>query len=73
MKIYVETEDKYVLLTEENDYSNLENDFIKTELINEAMNRLETKKLGMEIEKQLKGGYKVKKLSVHPSADRANH
>ena len=66
MRVFVEVEDKYILLEQDNDYSNFETDDQKTYIINEAMNMLENKKMNMEIDKQRKGGYKVKKLDCHP-------
>lgn len=73
MKVFVEVGDKYLLLTEGNDYSNEDNDKIKTEMINEAMNQLENKKLNMEAAKQYKGGYKVLKLGTNPKAGRMRY
>ena len=71
MKIYVEVGEKFVLLTEEKEYSNEDNDVLKTEMINNAMNILENNKLQKEIEKQALGGYLVKKLGVHPDMQKS--
>lgn len=70
MKVYVEFENKYLLLNDDKDYSNIDKDVLKTEIINEAMNLLENKKLNMEIAKQRKGGYKVKKMGVYSKVGR---
>ena len=67
MRIFIETNNKYFLLDSENEYSNLENDILKTELINEAMNILEENKLKKEIARQKHGGYLIKKLGINPA------
>ena len=66
MKVFVEVDDKYILLEQDKDYSNFETDSQKTYIINEAMDMLENKKMNMEIAKQRKGDYLVKKLDKHP-------
>lgn len=71
MKIYVEVGDKFLLLMNGKEYSNENNDVLKTEIINDAMNILENNKLEKEIEKQKLGGYLVKKLGVHPDMQKS--
>ena len=61
MKVYIKNNDKYVLLDGEDVFDNI-GDYYKTvETINEAMDKLEEKKMTMEIIHQKKGEYKVKK------------
>ena len=66
MKIYVKIGDNYLLIDDEKDISNIKNDILKEETINQAMNILETKKLNMEIAKQKNNNYRVLKLGTHP-------
>ena len=66
MKIYIEQGDNCILLKDDTvDYSNIENENLKESIINEAMDKLENKKLSMEISKQKQGGYKVLKLGFY--------
>ena len=61
MQVYIKNNDKYVLLDGEDVFDNI-GDYYKTvETINEAMDKLEEKKMTMEIIHQKKGEYKVKK------------
>ena len=66
MKIYVKIGDNYLLIDDEKDISNIKNDILKEETINQAMNILETKKLNMEIAKQKNNNYRVLKFGTHP-------
>ena len=66
MKIYINVNDKYLLITDELVKDNIGEDFTKVELINNAMDKLEELKMSMELKKQKNGGYLVKKLGVHP-------
>lgn len=66
MKIYIESNNDYLLLTDEFDKANIEDYYKKNELINNAMDKLEQLKLSMEIKRQKKGDYLVKKLGAHP-------
>ena len=61
MKVYIENDGKYVLVNEEKIYDNIRDYYKTVETINEAMDKLEEKKLTMEILHQKKGEYKVKK------------
>ncbi len=67
MKVYVETNGKYILLDEESAYDNLNNEDFKQLVINKAMDMLEMLKLNLELQKQKEGNYLVKKLGLHPS------
>ena len=65
VKVYVEYNGKYLLINEENVYSN-ENDYYKKqEFISEAMDKLEEKRLTMEVYHQKHANYKVKKLGEY--------
>lgn len=66
MKVYIENNGKYVLLNGEDVYDNICDYYKQVETINEAMDKLEEKKLTMEILHQKKGGYKVKKMGEYP-------
>ena len=66
MKIYISVNDKYLLITDELVKDNSDDYLTKTELINNAMDKLEELKMSMELNKQKNGGYLVKKLGVHP-------
>ena len=66
MKIYIEYGDNCILLRDDTvDYSNIESENLKESIINEAMDKLENKKISMEIAKQKEGGYKVLKLGQY--------
>lgn len=65
MKVYIENNGKFVLLNGEDVYDNIGDYYKQVETINEAMDKLEEKKLTMEILHQKKGGYKVKKMGEY--------
>ena len=66
MKVYVEVDNKFILLTEENYKDNFENEIIKEEIINKAMDRLEAEKIRMEMTRHKNNPVKMLKLGVHP-------
>ena len=66
MKIYINVNNSYLLITDEMVKANNEDYIAKTELINAAMDKLEELKLSMEIKRHQTGVYKVKKLGLHP-------
>ena len=67
MKIYIESNDNYLLLTDELDKANIEDYYKKNELINNAMDKLEDYKISMEIKRQKNIKYLVKKLGINPN------
>ena len=71
MKIYIKQDDKYILLTDSVDKDNLENDYLKEELINNAMSQLETEKMKMEIKRENLNPVKMLKLGQHPDMKRS--
>ena len=71
MKIYIEVGGKYILFTTDMEYSNIDNEIFKTELINNSMDILEENKLKQEIAKEKLGGYLVKKMGLHPDMQKS--
>lgn len=68
MKVFIEKDENYLLLTDEINKDNFENEFLKEEMINNAMDSLEQLKMAMEIEREnKKNKVKMLKLGVHPS------
>ena len=65
MKVYIEKNGKYILLNGEDVYDNIGDYYKTSEIINSVMDKLEEKKLTMEILHQQKGGYKVKKMGAY--------
>ena len=66
MKVFIEIDNKYILLTDELEKDNFNNDALREEIVNQAMDKIEAYKLKKELKKQKEGGYLVKKLGVYP-------
>lgn len=66
MKVFVEVDDKYILLEDGLEVDNFDNDNIRDDVISNAMDKIENYRLSKEMIKQLNAGYLVKKLGLHP-------
>lgn len=72
MKVFIEVDNNYVLLSDEVNKDNFDNYLIREEAINQAMDKLQEYKMKLEIERLRKNPVKmktlgVKKLGLHPS------
>ena len=67
MKIYVEVDNSYILLSEEIEKDNINNYLIRNEIISNAMDKLEDYKMRLEVERHIANPVKMKKLGVHPN------
>ena len=68
MKLYIENEGKYLLLTDTVDKNNLDNDILKEDFINNAMDKLEEVKMAMEEAKTRRlNSAKMLKLGTYPT------
>ena len=66
MKVFVEVDDKYILLEDGLEVDNFDNDNIRDDVISNAMDKIESYRLSKEMIKQVNAGYLVKKLGLHP-------
>lgn len=66
MKVFVEVDDKYILLEDGLEVDNFDNDNIRDDVISNAMDKIENYRLSKEMIKQINAGYLVKKLGLHP-------
>lgn len=66
MKVFVEVDDKYILLEEGLEVDNFDNDNIRDNVISDAMDKIENYRLSKEVIKQENAEYLVKKLGLHP-------
>lgn len=66
MKVFVEVDDKYILLEDGLEVDNFDNDNIRDDVISNAMDKIENYRLSKEMIKQVNAGYLVKKLGLHP-------
>lgn len=66
MKVFVEVDDKYILLEDGLEVDNFDNDNIRDDVISNAMDKIENYRLSKEMVKQVNAGYLVKKLGLHP-------
>ena len=66
MKVFVEVDDKYILLEDGLEVDNFDNDNVRNEIISNAMDKIENYRLSKEMVKQENAGYLVKKLGLHP-------
>ncbi|MCI5967598.1 MAG: hypothetical protein MRZ42_04375 [Tenericutes bacterium] len=66
MKVFVEVDDKYILLEVGLEVDNFDNDNIRDDVISNAMDKIENYRLSKEMIKQVNAGYLVKKLGLHP-------
>ena len=66
MKVFVEVDDKYILLEDGLEVNNFDNDNIRDDVISNAMDKIENYRLSKEMIKQVNAGYLVKKLGLHP-------
>lgn len=67
MKVFIEIDNKYILLTDDLEKDNFNSDILREEVINNAMDKIETYKLEKEVKRQKEGGYLVKKLGKYPN------
>ena len=72
MKIYLEVEGKYILLSNDKKYTNHEDDANEIEVLDEALNKLDNLKERIQRERQKRGGYLVKKLGTCPMLNKNN-
>lgn len=66
MKVFVEVDDKYILLEEGLEVDNFDNDNIRDNVISDAMDKIKNYRLSKEVIKQKNAEYLVKKLGLHP-------
>ena len=66
MKVFVEVDDKYILLEDGLEVDNFDNDNIRDDVISNAMDKIENYRLSKEMIKQVNAGYLVKKLGLPP-------
>ena len=66
LKVFVEVDDKYILLEDGLEVDNFDNDNIRDDVISNAMDKIENYRFSKEIIKQENAGYLVKKLGLHP-------
>ena len=66
MKIYIKQDDKFILLTDSVDKDNIGNDYLKEELINNAMDTLEQEKINMAERRHKINPVKMLKLGTYP-------
>ncbi len=64
MKVFVEIDGNYVLLSDELNKDSFDNYLIREDVINQAMDRLHEYKMKLEMERHLENPVKMKKLGV---------
>lgn len=72
MKVFIEIDNNYVLVSDEVEKDSFDNYLIREDVINQAMDRLHEYKMKLEVERLRKNPVKMKtlgtrKLGVHPS------
>ena len=70
MKVFIEIDNDFILLSDTLDESSIQNDGLKEEIINRAMDMLENKKINMEEIRHKLHPVKMLKLGVHPDMER---
>lgn len=66
MKVFIEIDNDFILLSDKIDASSIQIDAVKEEIINQAMDMLENKKINMEETRHKLHPVKMLKLGVHP-------
>lgn len=72
MKIFIEADNNYVLLSDDTEKDSFDNYIIREDIINQAMDRLHEYKMKLEIRRLKENPVKMKslgtrKLGLHPS------
>ncbi len=71
MKVFVEIDGNYVLLSDELNKDSFDNYLIREDVINQAMDRLHEYKMKLEMERHLENPVKMKKLGIHTSMNQS--
>ena len=67
MKVFIEVDNNYVLVSDEVNKDSFDNYLIREDAINQAMDRLHEYKMKLEMERHLENPVKMKKIGIHPA------